>query len=86
MDHMGTVQQPLPMNLFLPQTSLPISGVNFSSGLGVSDLRMGSNHNLVPPVGGLAQAQAHALASNLVPAGGPSHMGQVLMFNLFLPR
>lgn len=82
MQHMG--MQPLPINPLLPQTSVPTSGVSFSSGIGVQDLRMGPTHNLGPPVGAMAQAQAHALASNLVPAGGPSHMDQVLVLNLFL--
>lgn len=83
MQHMGMVQQPLPMNPLLPQTSLPTSGLTFSSGIGVQDIRMGTNHNLGTPVGPMAQAQAHALASNLVPAG-PSHMDQVPVLNLFL--
>ncbi len=83
MQHMGMVQQPLPMNPLLPQTSLPSSVVPFSSGVGVQDLRMGTNHNLGTPVGAMTQAQAHALASNLVPAI-PSHMDQVLVRNLFL--
>lgn len=83
-EHLGMVQQP--MNPLLPQNPLPIPGVIFSSGVGVSELRMGSNHNLVSPVGGLVQAQAHVLGSNLVSGVGPSHMSQVMIFNLFIPR
>lgn len=77
MQHIGV--QPLPTNPLLPQSSVPTSGVSFGSGIGIQDLRMGPNHNLGSPVGAMAQAQAHAMASNLVPAGGPSHMDQVFV-------
>lgn len=74
MQHMGV--QSLPTNPLLPQSSVPTSGVSYGSGIGVQDMRMGPNHNLGSP---MAQAQAHAMASNLVPAGGPSHMDQVFV-------